>query len=73
MLHFENVPLWFWPVLAVVGLLLIGVWLVEHIRLRRMDEDMRNYRARAKGDEMAWKLRWKPRPRRLTYRDDTKG
>lgn len=72
MLHFENIPLWFWPVLALIGLFFIGIWLVEHIRMRRMDRDMRNYRARAKGEEMAWKLRWRPRPRRLTYRDDKK-
>ena len=70
MLHFENVPLWFWPVLALVGLVLIGIWLVDHLRMRRMDREMRNYRARTKGEEMAWKLRWRPRPRRLTHHND---
>ena len=73
MLHFENIPFWVPIALGVFGLVMLAPWVIDRRRRRHHDRAMGIYRARHKGEEMAWKLRWAPRPRRLTHQPGKDG
>lgn len=65
--HFENIPVWVWAILGAFVLLAYVFWQIERIKLGRFHRDVHAYRARNKALEMAWNLRWRPRPKRIGH------